>query len=97
MTGVQTCALPIFICIPWGDKFNMFKHPPVMATERNWTEKMSRVKYYPDALHECRSANREFFNDVSKLIGKSINKKRSEQSMNDEQIEQYIETYIKKW
>lgn len=56
------------ICLPWGSKFNMFKHPPVMANEKNWTEKLGSGDIYDDALSECRQANMEFSYDVMNLI-----------------------------
>lgn len=55
------------ICVPWGSKFNMFKHEPVMANERNWIDKIGTGEVYPDALTECREANILFFNDVIKF------------------------------
>ena len=57
------------VCIPWGSKFNMFKHPPTMATEKNWQDKIKDAKSYPFALHECREANLKFFDDVKELLG----------------------------
>jgi len=56
------------VCIPWGSKFNMFKHPPTMANEKNWSSVIETAVNYPDALEECRNANIEFFNDVKKFI-----------------------------
>lgn len=62
------------VCIPWGSKFNMFKHPPTMANERNWIEKIEKAKSYPNALKECRTANEEFYNDVVNLIKEKTEK-----------------------
>ena len=56
------------VCVPWGSKFHMFKHPPVMATERNWVEMVNNAIAYPEALNECKEANIEFFADVEKLL-----------------------------
>ena len=56
------------VCIPWGTKFSMFKHPPTFANETNWHEKIEEAKSYPRALKECRTANTDFFADVKKLI-----------------------------
>jgi hypothetical protein len=56
------------VCIPWGSKFNMFKHPPTMALEKNWQDKISKADSYPKALEECRIANKEFYDDVIQLI-----------------------------
>jgi exopolysaccharide biosynthesis predicted pyruvyltransferase EpsI len=56
------------ICIPWGSKFNMFKHPPVMANERTWSEKIGSGEIYEDALKDCRETNIAFFNDVTRFI-----------------------------
>jgi len=61
------------ICVPWGNKFNMFKHSPVMATEKNWHEKIEEAICYPDALQECRDANLEFFYKVSELMTEMMN------------------------
>jgi len=62
------------VCVPWGSKFNMFKHPPVMANERNWVDMIERAVNYPKALKECRTANEEFYQDVIKLVEEMINK-----------------------
>ena len=62
------------VCIPWGSKFGMFKHPPVMANEKNWQDKISAAVSYPKALQECRKANKEFYSDVVNLI-KEMNPK----------------------
>ena len=56
------------VCVPWGNKFNMFKHPPIMANEKNWCEKINEAKSYPDALTECREANLNFYIETQKLI-----------------------------
>lgn len=56
------------VCVPWGSKFSMFRHPPVMANERNWAELINDAVNYPSALEECRTANKEFHNDVLKLV-----------------------------
>jgi hypothetical protein len=58
------------ICIPWGNKFNGFKHPPVMATEKDWPDKIGQGTIYPDALDECREANIMFNDDVQRLLKK---------------------------
>jgi len=56
------------VCIPWGSKFNMFKHPPTMATQSDWSDKVGLAVSYKNALDECRNANQEFYNDVLNLI-----------------------------
>lgn len=56
------------ICIPWGSKFNMFKHPPIMANERNWHQKIGEGQIFESALRECRNANISFYKEVIKLI-----------------------------
>ena len=56
------------VCIPWGSKFHAFKHPPVMATDKNWSDMIAKTTSYPDALAECRIANKDFHQDVVKLI-----------------------------
>lgn len=56
------------VCIPWGSKFGMFKHPPTMATQSNWQDKVGLAVSYKSALNECRNANQEFYNDVLNLI-----------------------------
>ncbi len=58
------------VCVPWGSKFNMFKHPPTMANDKNWFELLNHAVNYPKALEECRNANNEFNEDVKKLIDK---------------------------
>lgn len=62
------------VCVPWGSKFNMFRHPPTMATERNWFDKIEKAKSYPKALSECRRANEDFYKDVSALLEEFANK-----------------------
>lgn len=56
------------VCVPWGSKFGMFKHPPTMATEKNWQDKINEAVSYTKALKECRTANKEFYSDVVSLI-----------------------------
>ena len=56
------------VCIPWGSKFNMFKHPPTMASEKNWVDEISESESFPYALQECREANIKFFNEVKQII-----------------------------
>ena len=56
------------VCLPWGSKFNMFRHPPVMASEKNWQDKIDKAVSYPNSLDECRTANKEFYEDVLKFI-----------------------------
>ena len=56
------------VCIPWGSKFNMFKHPPTFATETNWVEKIEEAQVYQSALVECRQANIDFYEEVKKII-----------------------------
>lgn len=58
------------VCIPWSNKFNFFKHPPTMATDRNWADKIEDSISYKDALEECRLANVDFFNSVKNMIDK---------------------------
>lgn len=61
------------VCIPWGSKFNMFKHPPTTATEKNWVDKISEAIAYPTALEECKVENLKFFEDVIKLMNELNN------------------------
>lgn len=56
------------VCVPWGSKFNMFKHPPIMASDRDWETKIDDAKEYPNALEECREANVKFAEDVRNLL-----------------------------
>lgn len=58
------------VCIPWGSKFKMFKHPPIMANEKNWPDKIGSGEIYKGALAECRDVNKLFYEDVKKLIEK---------------------------
>lgn len=60
------------VCIPWGSKFTMFKHPPTIANEKNWPDLIKEAVNYPNALQECREANILFFNDVKHLIDNFI-------------------------
>lgn len=59
------------VCLPWGSKFNMFKHSPTMANEKNWPDQIMEAISFPDALEECRTANQEFYDDVVNLIEKN--------------------------
>ena len=65
------------VCIPWGAKFNMFKHPPTMATPENWPDMISKAQNYTNALNECRSSNLSFFSDVTNLMNEKLNEKDS--------------------
>ena len=56
------------VCVPWGSKFNMFKHPPTMANERTWSDMIESATSYPSALSECRDANIEFFEDAKQIL-----------------------------
>lgn len=56
------------VCVPWGSKFNMFKHPPTMATMKNWQDMIEEAVAYPDALTECRTANISFYEEVKRTI-----------------------------
>jgi hypothetical protein len=58
------------VCVPWGSKFKMFKHPPALATADNWHELFDKAVSYKGALDECRDANKLFYNDVMKLLKK---------------------------
>lgn len=58
------------VCVPWGSKFNSFKHVPTMATDKDWPDKIKDAVAYPTALEECRSANTEFYADVKALLKK---------------------------
>lgn len=56
------------VCIPWGSKFYSFKHPPTMANDKIWVDMINKAIDYPDALLECRAANKSFYEDVKTLI-----------------------------
>ena len=58
------------VCIPWGSKFHAFKHPPTMATDKNWQDMIPKAVSYLDALDECRTVNKDFYQDVVNIIDK---------------------------
>ena len=58
------------VCIPWGSKFHSFKHPPTMATDKNWQDMIAKAVSYHDALDECRTVNKDFYQDAVKVIDK---------------------------
>lgn len=53
------------VAIPYGSKFFHYKHPPTLVDEYAGQPGMA----YPEALHECREANRKMYEDVMNLIG----------------------------
>lgn len=56
------------VCIPWGSKFHAFKHPPTMANDKNWSDMISKAVSYDNALDDCRTANKDFYQEVISLI-----------------------------
>lgn len=55
------------VCIPYSSKFHGFKHPPAMSDNgSDWASHSPAV--YPEALEECREANRGFFKKVMEAL-----------------------------
>jgi hypothetical protein len=48
-------------------KMYRFKHAPVIARAEHWRRAIDFTREYPQALAECRQANREFHRDVLAL------------------------------
>lgn len=62
----------VIIVNPWSSKFYMFKHQPDIWHNKKdapLEEKIKNAQTFPDALVECRSANKRFWNEVKELIG----------------------------
>jgi len=60
----------VIIVNPWSSKFYMFKHQPLMWHNRKsgpLEELIEESTTFPDALVECRSANKRFWNEVKEL------------------------------
>lgn len=56
------------ICIdPWSSKFYFFKHQPQYCRGREWIQVAPSAKSYPQALNECREANRNFWKKIQEL------------------------------
>ena len=53
---------------PFSSRHRFFKHPPASLESRSLQEAMAEAKSYPEALGECREANRSFFQKVSEIL-----------------------------
>lgn len=59
----------VVVLKPWSSKFHFFKHPPVLEENpRKWRQAAQGAEAYPEALTECRGANRRFEQQVKQLI-----------------------------
>jgi hypothetical protein len=56
----------VIVTNPFSTKFFYFKHPPVITSPLNW--KAANPITYPEALDECRSANRRYYEVVMDFI-----------------------------
>jgi hypothetical protein len=54
----------VIIVNPFSSKFYGMKHQPPIATDRNWNDKIKDAKNHPEALHECRTANKKFADKI---------------------------------
>lgn len=52
----------------FSSKFKRFKHAPVISSQENIHNSLKRAQDYPDALSECREANKEFARDVEAFL-----------------------------
>lgn len=59
------------LVIPFSNRFDNFKHPPVVCNVDNYKSKIEYAKNYPHALYECRIANIKFSEEVFKVLNKS--------------------------
>lgn len=57
------------IAIPNLSKMHNFRHAPAICAPAQWRDFISRAKRYPEALDECRDANRQFLQRVLALLG----------------------------
>ncbi|TWF57156.1 polysaccharide pyruvyl transferase family protein [Neorhizobium alkalisoli] len=55
------------VCIPNMSKLYRFRHLPVICRASEWRNAMRLTVTYPDALEQCRTANRKFYDDVIDL------------------------------
>lgn len=51
----------------WSSKFYYFKHKPAYTKSKDWRDHLNDAPSYPDALAECRNANKIFWNKVQQL------------------------------
>jgi hypothetical protein len=58
----------VIVVDPFSSKFFGLKHPPVMTSSNEWRDALGRVRSYPEALDECRSANRSFAEKAFEVI-----------------------------
>jgi hypothetical protein len=57
------------VCIPYSSKFHGFKFPPTYATAETWRDAVHAARVWPEALEDCRRANRTFYARVREEIG----------------------------
>jgi hypothetical protein len=55
------------VCLPYSSKFHGYKHPPVMADDRNWRDALPAARAYPESLEDARAQNRAFHAKVMSL------------------------------
>jgi hypothetical protein len=55
------------IALPSLSKMYRFRHAPVLAWHDDWRDHLDRTRAYPEALEDCRDANRAFHRDVQAL------------------------------
>jgi hypothetical protein len=62
----------VVIVNPWSSKFHLFKHQPVVWSNKKdgpIEEMAVDAPRFPDALSECRTANKQFWSKVKETIG----------------------------
>jgi len=59
------------VVFPYSSKFHGFRYGASMATIDDWKSAVARASRYPDALTECREANRRFAGKVQALLNRS--------------------------
>ncbi len=55
------------LCLPFSNKFQFFKAPPVMADPTSWTEMLDKAERREDVLAEARQRNIQFYEKVRNL------------------------------
>lgn len=58
----------VVVLNPFSSKFYAFRHRPVLANDTDWRAAITTATSYPDALEECRDANRSFAEKVAEQL-----------------------------
>lgn len=55
------------LCLPFSDKFRQFKHNPVFADPRDWTDSVHTAELRPETVEDARAHNVAFYEKVMNL------------------------------